>query len=279
MPTNSMNFVTIEKVEDERLDIFYRTNEKQLKHINEPLPGVFIAESELVINRALGEGYKPLSFLIKENDIETYTDIFNRCENDIIVYVVKEEIFNELKGFILIKGILACFKRKNDFSLEEVVKDAKRVVVLEEVENPTNVGAIFRNAVGLFADGVILTNDTCDPLYRRSIRVSMGNVFKTKWAYVEKESYLDTLHELGFKTVALALRDDSVDIDDKNLNSEEKLAIIMGSEGYGLSEKTIKDSNYVVKIKMNSEVDSLNVASASGIALWQLCKNNNKNAQ
>ena len=271
---NYMKFIKIENVNDERLDIFYRTNEKQLKHINEPNPGVFIAESALVINRALDGGYEPLFFLIKENDEETYKDIYKRCKQETIVYVVKEEIFNELKGFILIKGILACFNRKEDLMFEDITKDSKRIVVLEEVENPTNVGAIFRNAVGLFADGVLLTNDTCDPLYRRSIRVSMGNVFKTRWAYVDKENYIDSLHKAGFKTVAFALRDDCVDIDDENLNKEDKLAIIMGSEGYGLLEKTIENSDYVVKIKMNSEVDSLNVASASGIALWQLCKNN-----
>lgn len=262
----------IENVEDERLDIFYRINEKQLAHYYEPEPGLFIGESELVIQRALNEGYEPLFFLIKENEENIYQNVFDRCKNDVIVYEVKEEIFNKLKGFILIKGILACFRRKKALDIEDVLKDAKRIVVLEEVENPTNVGAIFRNAAGLFADGLLLTNETCDPLYRRSIRVSMGNVFKTKWSFVDREKYIGLLHSYGFKIVALALRNDSRDIDDKEITSQEKLAIVLGSEGYGLLEKTIKESDYVVKIKMNSEVDSLNVASASGIALWQLCK-------
>lgn len=271
-----MNFIRIDNVDDERLDIFYRTSEKDLKHINEPEPGVFIGESELVINRALDSGYEPLFFMIKENEEEIYKDIFERCNEDVFTYVVSEDIFSRLKGFILIKGILACFRRKETMTVEEVCRNAKRIVVLEEVENPTNVGAIFRNAAGLFADGILLTNDTCDPLYRRSIRVSMGNVFKTRWACIDKKDYMDRLHELGFRTVAFALREDSVDIDDERLNSEEKLAIILGSEGYGLCEDTIEKSDYVVKIRMNSEVDSLNVASASGIALWQLCKNNSK---
>lgn len=271
-----MKIVRLENEKDERLDIFYRVNEKQLKHFYEPDPGLFIAESELVIDRALKEGYEPISFLIKDNDEELYKDIFKRCNEDVIVYQVSEEIFSKLKGFILIKGILACFKRKKDLLLEDIIKNSNRIIVLEEVENPTNIGAIFRNAAGLFADGILLTDDSCDPLYRRSIRVSMGNVFKMKWAYVSKEEYIGILHKNGFKTVALALRDDAFDIDDEKLNSQEKLAIILGSEGYGLSNKTINDSDYVVKIKMNPDVDSLNVASASGIALWQLCKRNKR---
>lgn len=269
-----MKVIKIDDVKDSRLDIYYRENEKQIFLSYNDKHGFFIAESELVINRALDAGYKPVSFLIKENDENTYKDIFARCDDDIVIYEVSENIFKQLKGYILIKGILSVFERKQDYNYLDICRDAKRIVVLEEVENPTNVGAIFRNAVGLYADGVLLTNESSDPLYRRSIRVSMGNVFKTKWAYVDRETYIEQLHQLGFKIVALALRNDSVDIDDEKLNSEDKLAIILGSEGYGLCEDTINDADYVVKIKMNEEVDSLNVASASGIALWQLCKNN-----
>lgn len=267
-----MNFVKIEQVDDERLDIFYRKNEKQLAHLNEPDPGVFIGESELVIHRALDAGYKPLFFLIKENTQEEFESIFQRVDSNLIVYVVKEEIFNELKGFILIKGILACFERKRLDDIEELLACSKRIVVLEEVENPTNVGAIFRNAAGLFADAVLLTSDACDPLYRRSIRVSMGNVFHMKWAFIDNENYMDILHAHGFKTVAFALKDNSIDLEDERLKKEEKLAILMGSEGYGLDEDTLKKSDYIVKINMNPNVDSLNVASASGIALYELCK-------
>ena len=173
----------------------------------------------------------------------------------------------------MIKGILGCFKRKNNPDIKDILDKSKRVVVLENVENPANVGSIFRNAAALFCDGVILTEDCSDPLYKRSIRVSMGNVFNIDWCYVGN-SYLDILKENGFKTVSFALRNDSVDISDEKLNSEEKLAIIMGSEGYGLNSETINRSDYVVKIAMNPSVDSLNVASASGIALYELCKNN-----
>jgi len=267
-----MKIIKINDVDDERLDIFYRTNEKQLHHLNEPNVGYFIAESELVINRALDEKYEPVSFLIKDNEEYIYDDIFKRCNQDTILYSVSEEIFNKLKGFILIKGILACFKRKEEKSLKDILFNSRRILVLENVQNPTNIGAMFRNAAGLYCDAVILTDDCCDPLYRRSIRVSMGNVFKIDYCYVNHNDYINILHDYGFKTVAFALRNDSVSIDDHDLNNEEKLAIIMGSEGYGLNENTINNSDYVVKIEMNPDVDSLNVASASGIALWQLCK-------
>ena len=157
-----------------------------------------------------------------------------------------------------------------------MIKDANRLVVLENIENPANVGSIFRNAAALFCDGVIVTSDSADPLYKRSIRVSMGNVFNINWTYAKKEEYMAILKEYGFKTVSFALKDKSVDLEDERLNAEKKLAIIMGSEGYGLDEKTIESSDYVVKINMNQDVDSLNVASASGIALYSLCKNNMK---
>jgi len=269
-----MKKVFIDNVEDERLDFFYRKDENKLKVLGET--GVFIAESDLVINRALKENYEPLFFLVDENEVDKFNDIFNRCKDDIEVYVVKDEIFRQLKGYILLRSILACFKRKEVRTINEICKNAKRIVVLDEVVNPTNVGAIFRNAAALYADGVLMTKNSCDPLYRRSIRTSMGNVFKIPFTYVDSFSYIDSLHELGFKTVALALKDDCYDIDDERLINEDKLAIILGSEGYGLKQEIIDACDYVCKIAMNPSVDSLNVASASGIALWQLCKNNQK---
>ena len=265
--------IKIEDINDERLDMFYRTNERQLRHSEEYPEGLFLAESTLVIHRALDKGYEPVCFLISEGEYNSYSDVFKRCRDDITVYEVREEIFKSLKGYILIKGILGCFKRKNNPDIKDILDKSKRVVVLENVENPANVGSIFRNAAALFCDGVILTEDCSDPLYKRSIRVSRGNVFNIDWCY-EDDSYLDILKENGFKTVSFALRNDSVDIGDEKLISEEKLAIIMGSEGYGLNSETINRSDYVVKIAMNPSVDSLNVASASGIALYELCKNN-----
>ena len=265
--------IKIEDINDERLDMFYRTNERQLRHSEEYPEGLFLAESTLVIHRALDKGYEPVCFLISEGEYNSYSDVFKRCRDDITVYEVREEIFKSLKGYILIKGILGCFKRKNNPDIKDILNNSRRVVVLENVENPANVGSIFRNAAALFCDGVILTEDCSDPLYKRSIRVSMGNVFNIDWCYVDN-GYLNILKENGFKTVSFALRNDSVDIGDEKLISEEKLAIIMGSEGYGLNSETINRSDYVVKIAMNPSVDSLNVASASGIALYELCKNN-----
>lgn len=261
---------------DERLALFYINKESTLKNSPDYENGLFIGESSLVINRALDKGYEPICFLTVEDEIDEYKDIFNRCKEDILVYEASKEVFQSLKGFILIKGILCLFKRKENLSFDEVVDNAKRIVVLEEVVNPTNVGAIFRNAAGLFADGVLLTNDSCDPLYRRSIRVSMGNVFNIKYSIVDRNSYIEKLHNKGFKIVSFALRDNSVEIDDETLRNEDKLAIILGSEGYGLSKETIDKSDYVVKISMNENVDSLNVASCSGIALYELCKNNKR---
>ena len=265
-----MNIVKINDINDSRLDKYYRDTEKQLHKAFNKNNGYFVVESELIINRCINAGYNPISFLIKDNEEDKYIDILSKYNCDI--YEISEELFKQLKGYLLIRDIMAIFQRKPDKSIEEVCKDSRRIVVLENVENPTNVGAIFRNAAALFVDGILLTNDSSDPLYRRSIRVSMGNVFNMKYTYVNKDKYMDKLHELGFKTVALALRNNCLDIDDERLKNENKLAIILGSEGYGLIDETIDKSDYVVKIKMNENVDSLNVASASGVALYELCK-------
>ena len=268
-----MNIVKINDVNDYRLDRYYRNTEKQLHKAYSENNGYFVAESELVINRCLNAGYKPVSFLIKEADEDRFMYLYEN--KDVDVYEVSDDIFKKLKGYLLIRDVLAIFERKPDLSIEQVCKNSKRIVVLENVENPANVGSIFRNAAALFVDGILLTDDSCDPLYRRSIRVSMGNVFNIKYTYISKDNYIDKLHELGYKTVALALRDDCLDINDERLLSEDKLAIILGSEGYGMIEKTIESSDYIVKININNNVDSLNVASASAIALWQLCGKNN----
>lgn len=269
-----MKFEKIFDKNDERLSLYYIDREATLKNMPDYENGVFIGESSLVINRAIDKGYEPISFLIVEGSREEYKDIFDRCNQEIIVYEASKEIFNNLKGYILIKGILAIFKRKEELTFDEIANSSKRLVVLEEVENPTNVGAIFRNAAALFADGILLTSDSCDPLYRRSVRVSMGNVFNIKYSFVDRKDYIRMLHDKGFKIVSFALRDNSIEIDDELLNKEDKLAIVLGSEGYGLSKETIDASDYVVKISMNADVDSLNVASCSGIALYELCKNN-----
>ncbi len=263
--------VRLNQKDDERIEIFYKTNERELSS-----RGLFIAESSLIIHRALNKGYEPVCFLIEEDTYDDFKDVFDRCDSDITVYEASDEIFRSLKGYILIKGILGLFKRKENKSIDEILDNSNRVVVMENVENPANVGSIFRNAAALYADAVILTDDSADPLYKRSIRVSMGNVFNIDWCYISKDNYMNILMKHNYKTASFALRDNSVELEDQGLNNEEKLAIIMGSEGYGLDDKTIDQSDYVIRIDMNSEVDSLNVASASAIALWQLCKNNRK---
>ena len=266
--------IGINDINDERIAVFFRINERQLRLSAEYGDGVFVAESALVINRALDKGYEPVSFMIMEGSYDEYAHIFKRIGHDLPIYEASEEVFKSLKGFVLIKGIIGLFKRKKEADANALLERAKRICVLENVQNPTNIGAIFRNAAALYCDGIILSDDCADPLYKRSIRVSMGNVFNIDWCYLPKNEFLSTLKAAGFKTVSFALRDHSVDIQDEKLNKEEKLAIIMGSEGYGLNPLTIDNSDYVVRIAMNSQVDSLNVASASGIALWQLCKNN-----
>ena len=266
----------IEDKNDERISLFYTKRESSLKNIPNYENGLFVAESSLVINRALDKSYEPICFLVVEEKVDEFNDIFNRCDKNIVVYEASEEIFKTLKGYILIKGILCLFKRKKEKTISEVINNKRRIVVLEEVVNPTNVGTIFRNAAALFADGVLLTNDSCDPLYRRSIRVSMGNVFNINYTFVDRNKYIELLKQNGYKIVSFALRNNSIDINDEILNNEKKLAIVFGSEGYGLSQDTINNSDYIVKIPMNNNVDSLNVAACSGIALWQLCKNNIK---
>ena len=265
-----MNIIKIDDVNDYRLDRYYRYTEKQLHNAYCENNGYLVAESELIIDRCLKAGYKPVSFLIKEVDENKFMHLYK--DKDVDVYEVSEDVFKELKGYLLVRDVLSIFERRPDLSVEEVCESAHRIVVLENVENPANVGSIFRNAAALFVNGILLTDDSCDPLYRRSIRVSMGNVFNIKYTYISKDNYIEKLHELGYKTVALALRDDCLDIDDERLMKEDKLAIILGSEGYGVINKTINDSDYVVKIKMKDNIDSLNVASASAIALWQLCR-------
>lgn len=271
-----MNIIKITNKDDDRLAIFFTKREHSLKNDPKYENGVFVVESSLVINRALDKNYEPVCFLIVEGTLDDYKDIFVRCSNDITIYEVSEEIYRSLKGFVLIRGILAIFHRKKILSFNEIIEGKNRIVVLEDVFNPTNVGAIFRNCAALYVDALLLTENTCDPLYRRSLRTSMGNVFNIDYAYVSKDNYISLLHEKGYKIVSFALRNNSVQIDDETLNDEEKLAIIFGSEGYGLNKDTIDASDYVVKIPMNEEVDSLNVVSSSGIALWQLCKNNKK---
>ena len=268
--------IEITNFEFPELDVYARLNESQLLHFNEPNPGIFIAESPKVIERALNAGYHPISFLIEKKEIGAQAEeIFSRWES-VPVYTAEFEVLKQLTGFGLTRGMLCAMERLSLKSVEEVCKNARRIAVLENVVNPTNVGAIFRSAAALNMDAVLLTPACSDPLYRRAARVSMGTVFQVPWTFFDKKKVswpdegIQLLKEMGFQTAAMELTDDSVSIDDKNLMAEEKLAIVLGTEGEGLAKHTIATCDYTVKIPMMHGVDSLNVAAASAVAFWQL---------
>ena len=257
------------------LDIFARKTEAQLLNKDHPEEGMFIAESPKVIERALNAGYTPVAVLVEKKQIEgEAASVLARCD-EIPVYTAEFDVLAQLTGFKLTRGMLCAMRRRGLPEVEKVCQNAKKVAVLENVMNPTNVGAIFRSAAALNMDAVLLTGGCSDPLYRRAARVSMGTVFQIPWTYFDKKTVwpqdgMQTLKNLGFKTAAMALRDDSVGIDDKALRSEEKLAVILGTEGDGLASQTIADCDYTVKIPMSHGVDSLNVAAASAVAFWEL---------
>lgn len=272
------NIIEISDFDATELDVYARLSEGQLLNRHEPEKGIFIAESPKVIERALDAGCEPLSLLLEKKHIEGEAkDIVARCGN-VPVYTAEFDVLTQLTGFKLTRGALCAMRRPKLPSLEAVCKDAKRIVILEDVVNPTNVGAIFRSAAALHMDVVLLTPACSNPLYRRAIRVSMGTVFQIPWTYLAREAEeqkagMQYLKEQGFKTVAMALSSEAIDIDDPQLMAQEKLAIIMGTEGDGLSKSTIANCDYTVCIPMSHGVDSLNVAAASAIAFWQLGKN------
>ena len=270
------NVIEIENFEDTRLDVYARLTENQLRCREHPTEALFIAESPKVIERALDGGYEPVSLLMERKHVEGQAkDVIARC-GDIPVFTSTLDVLTELTGFQLTRGVLCAMRRRPLPTVEEVCAGAKRIAVLENIMNPTNVGAIFRSAAALGMDAVLLTPACSDPLYRRSVRVSMGTVFQIPWTYIGDEvsdwpeKGLGELGRMGFKTAAMALSDDSVSIDDEKLMAEDKLAIILGTEGDGLCAETIADCDYTVKIPMYHEVDSLNVAAASAVAFWQL---------
>lgn len=270
------NIIEITDFSMPELDVYARLSESQLLHLYEPNGGIFIAESPKVIERALDAGYQPISLLLERKHITGQaTEIIHRC-GDVPVYTADFDVLTKLTGFQLTRGMLCAMRRLPLPSIEEICKGARRIAILEDVMNPTNVGAIFRSAAALNMDAVLLTPACSNPLYRRAVRVSMGTVFQIPWTYFDEKSCIwpeqgiSLLHNLGFKTVAMALNSDSISIDDPRLLSEEKLAIVLGTEGDGLAECTITDCDYTVKIPMSHGVDSLNVAAASAVAFWQL---------
>lgn len=299
------NIIEITDFNAPELDVYARLTENQLLNRHEPEKGMFIAESPKVVERALDAGYIPVSLLLEKKHIAGEAkDVIARC-GEIPVYTAEFDVLKELTGFPLTRGVLCAMRRPALPTVEEVCNGARRIAVLENVMNPTNVGAIFRSAAALNIDAVLLTPASSNPLYRRAIRVSMGTVFQIPWTFLDNdkqktkhlnttqlrsndgieddtdkmfnsvkndrtETYVQKIKELGFKTAAMALSDNSVSIDDAALMAEEKLAIILGTEGDGLSDSTISDCDYTVRIPMSHGVDSLNVAAASAVAFWQL---------
>ncbi len=298
--------IRIQDIHVPELDIYARLSEGQLAHYYEPEEGLFIAESPTVIGRALDAGYRPLSLLMEHKTAEGQgRELIARC-GEIPVYTAELNVLEQITGYALTRGMLCAMRRKPLPGAGEVCRDARRIAVLEKVMNPTNVGAIFRSAAALNMDGVLLTPGSSDPLYRRAIRVSMGTVFQIPWTFLDtpkaggergaaafsdtygrsnpgtsgdmreeqgaEKSGIRVLHELGFKTVAMALRENSLSVDDPRLMAEEKLAIVLGTEGDGLAADTLADCDYTVRIPMSHGVDSLNVAAASAVAFWQLGK-------
>ena len=270
------NVIEITDFSAPELDVYARLTEAQLLNRFEPAKGMFIAESPKVIHRALDAGYVPVSMLMERKDIDgSAREILERCP-EIPVFTADEDLLCNLTGYHLTRGVLCAMRRPALPSVESVLQGKRRIVILENVQNPTNVGAIFRSAAALGMEAVLLTPGCSNPLYRRSARVSMGTVFQIPWTYIGSETAdwpdkgMELLKTLGFKTAAMALSDNSVSIGDPRLMAEEKLAILLGSEGDGLTDGTIAACDYTVKIPMYHGVDSLNVAAASAVAFWQL---------
>lgn len=268
------NIIEIHDFSNPALDVYARLTENQLLNRADPDNALFVAESPLVIGRALDAGCEPVSFLMERQHTQGKgREILARCCQDIPVYTADESVLTQLTGFHLTRGMLCAMRRPKPQSVEDVCRDARRLVVLENVMNPTNIGAIFRSAAALNMDAVLLTEAGSDPLYRRAVRVSMGTVFQIPWTYLPDgwpEPSMGWLRAQGFRTVAMALRDDSVPLNDPRLLAEERLAIVLGTEGDGLAQATIDACDYTVRIPMSHGVDSLNVAAASAVAFYQL---------
>ena len=271
------NIIEIRDFAAGELDVYARLTEAQLLNRDRPEEGLFIAESPKVVMRALDAGYEPVSILAEDRHINGEArEVLARCP-DIPVYTASFEVLTQLTGYKLTRGLLCAMRRRPLRRVEELCRRARRIAVLENVMNPTNVGAIIRSAAALNMDAVLLTPGCSNPLYRRAARVSMGTVFQIPWTFLEEEEAgawpregMDYLKSLGFSTASMALHDESVDIDDPVLRQEEKLAFILGTEGEGLQEETIAASDYTIKIPMSHGVDSLNVAAASAVAFWEL---------
>lgn len=268
------NIIPVTNLQLPDLQLYSVLSENQLFHYFEPAPGIFIAESALVAERALDAGYEPISFLAEEHEVqkEATQKLLSRCLQ-VPVYTAPLQVLTQLTGYVLTRGLLCAMRRKPLPTVHSICEKARRIAVLENVVNPTNIGAIFRSAAALNMDAVLLTSGCSDPLYRRAIRVSMGTVFQIPWTVFGRscawpEPAMTELKAFGFKTAAMALTDQSVRIDDPAVLAEDKLAVVLGTEGDGLADKTIANCDYTIRIPMSHGVDSLNVAAASAVAFW-----------
>ena len=267
--------IKIDSIDDSRVDIFTKYNEAQLYHYFEPKPGVFIAETPEVIKRALDRGAEPIAFLVEEKayESEVVTELLSHVDDDVDIFVAELNVINKITGFNLTRGVLAACHRPSLPDVNSLLQSSERIAILEDVMNPTNVGAIFRSAAALGVDGIILTHDSADPFYRRAARVAMGTVFQVPWTYFDKGSdYVSVLHKKGFAVVSMALKDNAISLADPVLKKQEKLAVIFGTESTGIKQETIDASDFVTIIPMHHGVDSLNVAAASAVTFWELCK-------
>ncbi|MCR4586690.1 MAG: RNA methyltransferase [Lachnospiraceae bacterium] len=270
-----MEHIQIDSLDIKELEVYSSLNEPQIRHYYEPEPGLFIAESVLVIERALDAGYEPVSVLVEHSQAEGNAreciERIKRC-GDVPVYEGSIELLSTITGFKITRGILCAMRRRMLPAAAEVCDGLRRIVVLDEVVNPTNVGAIFRSAAALGMEAVLLTPSCADPLYRRALRVSMGTVMQIPWTYLPERDWIGVLKAMGYSSAAMALRDNSLRLGDERLKSIEKLAVVMGTEGSGLSDEVINACDHVVMIPMQHGVDSLNVAAASAVAFWELGK-------
>jgi len=263
-----MAIIEIQSLQEPGIEVFSTLTEAQLRNRLDPERGIFIAESPKVIHVALDAGYEPLALMCEHRHIEgDARAVIARC-GDIPVYTGSRELLSQLTGYTLTRGVLCAMRRKPEPSVEVVCREARRIVIIDGVVDTTNIGAIFRSAAALGIDGVLLTRNSCDPLNRRAVRVSMGSVFLVPWTWLDAPA--SSLRALGFRTAAMALTDDSISLDDPRLKAEARLAIIMGTEGDGLPHTTIAESDFVVRIPMSHAVDSLNVAAAAAVAFWEL---------
>lgn len=262
-----MKIIRIDDIDCEELALFTKYNEAQLLHFYEPEAGIFIAETAMVIQRALNMGCKPIAWLVEDKTFESVKELIDEAP----VYVAGLEVLKQLTGYNLTRGVLCAMRRPVKPELASLLKGKRRIAVLEDVMNPTNLGAIFRSAAALGVEAVLITRGSTDPFYRRAARVSMGTVFQVPWAIVE-DDWVEQLKHYGFQIISMALCEESISLADPILKDREKLAIVLGTESTGISEQVLEKSDFVVKIPMSNGVDSLNVAAAGAVVFWELCK-------